>query len=273
MYEGVTEYFANLFQVNQGLITEDEFYIRIADKIRQSKTFDDTMNFTNMSKNILQQPYKDAYYNVYLKGALIAMCIDIQMRESSNGEKGILDLMQALSNEYGSNKPFNDEDLFAKITALSYPAIGEFLKKYVSGTTPIPYDEYFAKVGVTKGKVKKPGNPFLKDMQVPYITVNPAKEILILPDAPLNDFMTNLNLKNSDIILAINGTAYNLDNIYDLITVSESWKEGDAITIKIKRDGKEQEIKGTVKVPTEEVEGYFATDASKSKLKEAWLKG
>lgn len=273
MYEGVTEYFANLFMVNQDLITEDEFYVRIAEKIVQSKTFDDTMNFTNMSKNILQAPYKDAYYNVYLKGALIAMCIDIQMRESSNGEKGILDLMQALSNEYGSNKPFNDEDLFAKITALTYPQVGEFLKKYVAGTTPIPYDDYFAKVGVTRTTVKLPGNPFLKDKQIPYITVNPAKEIVILPDAPLNVFMTTLGLKNNDIILSINNTAYNLDNIYDLLGTSETWKDNDTITMKIRRDGKELDIKGTVKMPTEDIEGYHATDVSKTKLKEAWLKG
>jgi predicted metalloprotease with PDZ domain len=273
MYEGVTEYFANLFQVNQGLISEDDFYTRIAEKISQSKNFDETMEFTNMSKNILEKPYKDAYYNVYLKGALIAMCIDIQMRESSNGERGILDLMQDLSKEYGSSKPFNDEDLFAKITALTYPAVGEFLTKYVSGTTPIPYDDYFAKVGVTKTTIKKPGNPFLKNLQVPYITVNPAKEIVILPNIPLNEFMTNLGLKNSDAILAINDTAYNLDNIYDMITISTTWKDGDAITIKIKRDGAEQVLKGTVKLPLEDAEGYHATDASKAKLKDAWLKG
>lgn len=273
MYEGVTEYFANLFQVNQGLITEDEFYSRIAEKIKQSRQFDDTMNFTNMSKNILKEPYKDAYYNVYLKGALIAMCIDIQMRELSNGQKGILELMQALSKEYGSNKPFNDEDLFAKITALSYPEVGEFLKKYVAGNTPIPYDYYFAKMGVTKTTVKKTGNPFLKDGEIPYITVNPSKEILIIPDAPLNDFMTNLGLKNSDIFVSVNGTPYNFDTIYDLLTISDTWKEGDAITMKIKRDGKEMEIKGKVKLPTEDTEGYHATDTSKTKLKEAWLKG
>src|SRR5690606_10699637 len=55
MYEGVTEYFANLFQVNQGLINEDDFYLRIAEKIASSKQFDDTMNFTRMSKNILEE--------------------------------------------------------------------------------------------------------------------------------------------------------------------------------------------------------------------------
>lgn len=273
MYEGVTEYFANLFQVNQGLITEDEFYQRIAQKIDQSKHFDDTMDFTNMSKNILEKPYKDAYYNVYLKGALIAMCIDIQMRESSNGQKGILHLMQDLSKEYGSNKPFNDEDLFATITRLSYPAVGEFLKTYVAGTTPIPYETYFAKMGVTQTKMQLPGHPFVKNGQEPLITVNPYKEIALLPNVEPNTFMTNLGLKKSDIILAVNGKAYNLNNIYDLLNEAAIWKDGDAINMKIKRDGKELDVKGTVKLPLEEAEGYKATDASKNKLKEAWLKG
>ena len=273
MYEGVTEYFANLFQVNQGLINEDDFYARISQKINDSRRFDDTVPFTNMSKNVLEQPYKDMYYNVYLKGALIAMCIDIQMRESSNGEKGILDLMMALSKEYGMNKPFNDEDLFAKITSLSYPAVGEFLKTYVAGTTPIPYETYFAKMGVTKAMIQKKGTPFLKDEQTPYITVNQASEIVILPGTEKNDFMTTLGLKGGDVILAINDTNYNLENIYDMIVNSMGWKDGDAITMKIKRDGKEQVIKGAVKLPMQEVEGYHFTDTAKAKLKEAWLKG
>lgn len=274
MYEGVTEYFANLFQVNQGLISEEDFYNRMVDKIDQSKRFDEKMPFTTMSKNILDKQYKDSYYNVYLKGALIAMCIDIQMRESSNGEKGILDLMHALSSEYGSKKPFNDEELFAKITALSYPEIGEFLKKYVAGETPIPYDQYFAKMGVTHAKVKKPGNPFLKDQTTPYITVDPStKEIKILPEVELNIFMKTLGIKNNDILIAINDTNYNLDNIYDLIMLSSSWKEGDAISVKIKRNGKEQILKGKVALPMDEIDGYHATDNSKAKLKEGWLKG
>lgn len=273
MYEGVTEYFAHLFQVNQGLITEDEFYQRIAEKISSSKQFDETMNFTKMSRNILQQPYKDAYYNVYLKGALIAMCIDIQIRESSNGEKGILDLMQELTKEYGNNKPFNDEELFSKITSLTYPEVGRFLNTYVAGSTPIPYDEYFTKVGVTKTMVKKTGNPFLKNQQEPYITVNQSKEIVILPNAGENEFMKSLGIKSGDVLLSVNGTAYNLDNIYDLIMGSMAWKEGDDVAIKIKREGKEQELKGKVKLPVEDIQGYHGTDASKAKLRQAWLKG
>lgn len=94
MYEGVTEYFANLFQVNQGLIDNQEFYNRMTDKISVSQRFDDTVPFTEMSKNILEEPYKDMYYNVYMKGALIGMALDIRLRELSGGQMGILDLMK-----------------------------------------------------------------------------------------------------------------------------------------------------------------------------------
>lgn len=273
MYEGVTEYFANLFQVNQGLITEKEFYERMAGKIENASKMNDTMSFTTMSKNVLVNPYKDQYLNVYEKGALIGMCIDIQIRESSNGERGILDLMQKLSNEYGVSKAFNDDELFAKITELTYPEVGEFLKTYVAGNTPIPYEKYFGKVGVSKSTTQVPANVFMNG-QLPYITAIPAtKEIKIIPGIELSDFMNSLGLKGGDIITSINDKNYNLDNIYEMIMGSQDWKQDDAVTVNIKRDGKPQMLKGKVKLTYQNAEGLNATDASKTKLKEAWLKG
>jgi predicted metalloprotease with PDZ domain len=274
MYEGVTEYFANLFQVNQGLISADEFYERMNGKIRNAATLNDTMPFTEMSANVLVEPYKDQYLNVYEKGALIGMCIDIIIREKSNGQKGILDLMKKLSKEYGTEKPFDDEALFAKITSLTYPEVGEFLNTYVAGKTPINYDFFYAKMGVTKSKVQKPINPFLKDQSTPYITVNPTtKEISVIPSTELNDFMTNLGLKGGDVIVSINDKKYNLDTIYDMIMESQNWKVDDPITVTISRDGKEQTIKGKVKLSMDEVEGYNFTDTAKEKLHSGWLKG
>jgi predicted metalloprotease with PDZ domain len=274
MYEGVTEYFANLFQVNQGLISADEFYERMNGKIRNAATLNDTMPFTEMSANVLVEPYKDQYLNVYEKGALIGMCIDIIIREKSNGQKGILDLMKKLSKEYGTEKPFDDEELFAKITSLTYPEVGEFLNTYVAGKTPINYDFFYAKMGVTKSKVQKPINPFLKDQSTPYITVNPTtKEISVIPSTELNDFMTNLGIKGGDIIVSINDVKYNNDNVYDMVMESQNWKVDDPITVTISRDGKEQTIKGKVKLSMDEVEGYNFTDTAKEKLHSGWLKG
>lgn len=273
MYEGVTEYFANLFQVNQGLITEENFYKRMAGKIASAKNYDDTMPFTKMSRNVLQAPYKDAYNNVYEKGALIAMCLDIQIRESSGGKRGILDLMQKLSNEYGSSKAFDDSELFNKVIALTYPEVKTFLDTYVAGPAPIPYDKYFAKMGVTETRVKQAGNALIKSQEEAYITANMLGEIILVPDVQDNEFMTTLGLKGGDVLVSINGTKYDVNNIYDLIMASMGWKDGEPITIDIMRDSKPQQIKGSIKLPSEEIEGYIATDATKAVLRNAWLKG
>jgi predicted metalloprotease with PDZ domain len=274
MYEGVTEYFANLFQVNQGLIDEKAFFERMAGKIAQSRQMNDTMSFTKMSKNVLNAPYKDQYINVYQKGALIAMCVDILIRENSNGQRGILNLMQDLATEYGTKKAFKDEELFTKITQLTYPAVGEFFTTYVAGETPIPYEQFFAKMGVTEATMEVAGNPFLKNQSQPYITVDPTtKEIMILPEIELNVFFTTLGIKNNDKLLAINDKIYNLDNIYDLIMETMNWKDGDTISVKINRDGKDQTISGKIVMPKEMQDGYQASDESKKAVREAWLKG
>jgi predicted metalloprotease with PDZ domain len=263
MYEGVTEYFSKLFQVNQGLIDEAEFYKRMAEKIEQSKSLNDTMSFTAMSANVLISPYKEQYVNVYQKGALIGMCIDIIIREKSNGERGILNLMQQLSKEYGVHKAFNDEELFAKITALTYPEVGDFLRTHVSSSTPINYEAYLAKVGVAKAIVKVRENKF-------EFTVEPEKKELMIPDSEPTAFMKALDLRGGDIITTINGTKYNLDNISVLKT--DDWKEGEPISITINREGKEQTLSGKVKISFKEIEVFKEMDALKSNLKNAWLK-
>ncbi len=273
MYEGVTEYFANLFQVNQGLITDEEFYNRTAEKIENASKMNDAMSFTKMSSNVLTSPYKEQYRNVYEKGALIGMCIDIIIREKSNGERGILDMMRKLSNEYGPQKPFNDADLLPKIANITYPEVDAFIKKHVVGDIPIPYDEYFAKMGVTKIKKQVPSNVFIDD-KAQYIAIKPnTKDIVVLNRRQKNKFLTTLGLEGGDVIMAINGKDYDLDNVEEMVENSLKWEENSDITLKIKRDGKEMTIKGKVKHEFEEKEALTASDEAKKKVREAWLRG
>ena len=171
MYEGTTEYFANLFQIQQGLIDEAEFYNRIMGKISNSKSFDDAMSFTTMSENILADPYKDNYANVYEKGALINMALDITLRELSNGEKGVLWLMKELSKKYGNNTPFEDSKLIDEIVDMTYPEVGTFFNTHVIGDTPIDYNKYLSKTGLTTSTNREQSGYFLRG-EVPYIDVD-----------------------------------------------------------------------------------------------------
>jgi predicted metalloprotease with PDZ domain len=152
MYEGVTEYFAQHFQVYEGLVSEDDFYLEMSRKINISKRFDDAMSFTEMSENIIKQPYAKNFYNVYCKGALIGMSLDILIREESQGTRSLVSVMKELSLKYGKDKPFEDDLIIDEITEMTYPSVGLFLKSYVEGISPIPYDEIFDKVGLTLSK-------------------------------------------------------------------------------------------------------------------------
>ncbi|WP_233194599.1 peptidase M61 [Aquimarina sp. I32.4] len=252
LYEGTTEYFSMLFQITQGLILKEDFFERIVDKIEAAASFDDSVSFTTMSKNILVDPYKKNYRNVYEKGALISLCLDIIMREKSNGALGILDLIKNLSEEFGIDVPFEDQNLIAAIEEASYPAISDFLQKHVVGNTPIDYEFYLNKVGVSYGIKNTPSSFFIFE-QEPFVTGYEATdEVIFTSDIPFNSFLKKLGVLEGDVLLSINNKKYTLKNIYDLFGDSNKWKIGDKITFRIKRNGKTIELTSTVIKPTVE---------------------
>jgi len=147
MYEGVTEYSAGHVQVKHGLMGLDNYLSVIEGKIAQSQTFDDSLPFTTLSKLCLDE-HEDQYQNVYQKGALIGMALDIKLRKLSGGDYGIQDLMQELAKYYGKETSFKDDELFDKIVSLTYPELREFFDLYVAGPNPLPYKELFSEVGL-----------------------------------------------------------------------------------------------------------------------------
>jgi len=275
MYEGVTEYFANLFQINQGLIDNQDFYDRIGGKIENSKNYNDSISFTKLSQNILVEPYKDQFANVYEKGALIGMCLDIIIREQSQGEKGILWLLKELSNEYGMDKPFKDDELFDKIVALTYPEVRTFIDNHIKGDQPIDYNVFFEKVGLESSSDLAPTMFFLHG-QIPFIDVNPQTKAIFVRNTNLNTSMKALGLKSGDVIKQVNGTAFTLESIQNVIMQSMGWQADTEIKLLIERDGEELELNGKLGTPEietdkiQEIEN--ATEAQKS-LRHSWLKG
>jgi len=275
MYEGTTEYFANLFQIQQGLIDETSFYRRIMEKISNSMSYDDEMSFTDMSKNILRSPYKENYNNVYEKGALINMSLDILLRELSGGEKSMLWLMKELSRKYDKNTPFNDDTLIDEIVAMTYPQVQTFFTSHVSGETPINYEEVLAKVGLGIVTEEKVASYFFLG-QIPYIDADPANldVIFIQKGMELNSFFQGLGAKGGDIIIQIDGVTITLETMRTLIGESFGWDPEKEIVMTVNRDGEEVVLSGKVGIPTYKDRLIVPLeDAGEAavELREAWL--
>jgi len=277
MYEGVTEYFAQHFQIHEGLVDNATFYNTIMSKIATSKNLDDAMSFTIMSENVLEEPYAPQYYNVYMKGALIGMCIDILMRKESDGNRSMLSLMKELSAKYGKEKPFVDDNLITEITAMTYPSVGEFLKTHVEGDVPINYNDFFAMAGLTIGESEVPTNYIFAGGQNVIFDADQEKgTIFFSPMALKNSFWASQGIQAGDVIKKVNGTDLTMANAQQVVGGMFGWQPGQEITMDLERNGEPVVIKALLTKATAKseslVEDENATEAQKA-LRLAWLKG
>ena len=284
MYEGTTEYFANLFQIQQGLIDEANFYSRMSEKISRSKRYDDTLPFTEMSTNIVDEPYADNYGNVYQKGALINMCLDIIIREQSGGARGFLDVMQALAKKYGVATPFTDSELFDEIVAMTYPEVGTFFNTYVQGKTPIPYTTFLEKAGVTISDTdQKLPSIIMTTPQQPFIAPQPNEAgTMDLVVTGLNNRLSEIGFQEGDVLRVFNGaeipalTQENMGALNMLFGVSFDWKPDQEVTFEVARAGTPKTLRGTVGVAVAPAKGITAMDnatPTQMALRNAWLYG
>ena len=284
MYEGTTEYFANLFQVQQGLVDDENFYKRMSDKIILAKKFDDTMSFTTMSANIVEEPYQSNYQNVYFKGALINMCLDIIIREQSGGERGLLSVMQVLAKKYGVDTPFRDNQLFDEIVAMTYPEVGDFIQTYVQGETPIPYNIFLEKAGLGVSSVdEEMQSILLLDSRTPSIGTEPNEvggiDLIV---KGLNNRLAEIGFLVGDVIRVFNGTDIsqiskeNMDMVNNLFNMSFSWTSEQEVSFEVDRKGKRVVLNGKVGVAFAEAKGIVAKQNAKPAqiaLRNAWLHG
>jgi len=279
MYEGGTEYFANLFQIQEGLITKDEFLNRIYEKIQTSKRFNDTMPFTEMSKNVLVAPYKEQYLNVYNKGTLLCMALDIELRQLSNGKMGYKDMIRLISQRFGENKPFKDNKLIDELVKVTtYPKIKDFYNKYIAGNNPTPYKEYLAKVGIEVISQESPAIFWLiKDPN--HTDYNPKNNTFFFHEGEeLSPFAKSIDFKGTDEVVAIDGKTIDIKNIQDFIGYTKTIKDGQEVVVTVLRKNGDKdekiELKGKAILDKMNIENINfkknPTEAEK-KLQDQWL--
>ena len=276
MYEGLTEYFATLFQVNQGLVSEDEFYTKLLEKINTASTLDDTMSFTEMSKNILDKPYADNYFNVYQKGALIGMCLDIIIREESQGQRGILSVMKELAVKYGVDKPFEDEMIIDEIVKMTYPSVAAFFKNHVIGGTPIDYNLYFAKVGLGMNDGKVETNYVQNAGKMIIRGDRQTGSIMFNDEVMDNSFWKESGALPKDKIKEVNGVNLSRENANSVFGEVFGWKPGTEINVLLERGGEDIRIE-KILTPTYTTGKKLSLNpdatAEQQSLLNAWLKG
>jgi predicted metalloprotease with PDZ domain len=151
---------------------------------------------------------KYAYYGLpvrsisyYTKGELLGMLLDLKMREASDDEASLRDLFRWMNAHYPkAGKFFADSEAVREAAeTVSHAPFEEFFQKYVSGTEEIPWDKFFARVGLRVVEsdiaLADPGfEAVVKFDQPPVVVeVEPGSEA------------EHAGVKRGDVIVRVNG--------------------------------------------------------------------
>jgi predicted metalloprotease with PDZ domain len=255
MYEGLTEYAAGHMQMKYNLIDLPQYLGMLKSKIgNMTDRYKEDLPFTEMSVDVLEK-HKEQYQNVYEKGALIGLCLDIKLRELSGGKYGTQNLMRDLSKYYGKDKSFNDAELFDKITEITkFPEIRQFFTKYVEGKEPLPVAEALKSVGIDYIKERKKREKTL-GFSVYNLGINPeTKGIFIIDEDGIDEFGKQLGFKAGDELVSLNGKKLDIQTFrIERGEFNANAKEGDEVNyIVLRKDGDkkvETKLSGKVIIP------------------------
>ncbi|HYG02487.1 MAG TPA: peptidase, partial [Chryseosolibacter sp.] len=149
LYEGVTEWASHTMLFRAGNLSEESYINNAVEyKVSIDRTYyDATFTLVDIALQSYSTEGQKQYGNIYYRGSLVASLLDIRLLELSNGTYGLRELMLELIDTYGADQPFSEETFFETIEVMTYPEIGDFINSYIINAQPLPYAEYFGKLG------------------------------------------------------------------------------------------------------------------------------
>lgn len=152
IFEGFTSYYDDLFLLRTGLITHEQYFkllsktissvLRGSGRLKQSvaeSSFDAWTKYYRQDENS-----PNAIVSYYQKGSLVALALDLYIRQTSNGKKSLDDVMRALWQQYGrSFYPANAQGLsengFAEMVKTSTGVdAGQQIAEWAHGSKDLP---------------------------------------------------------------------------------------------------------------------------------------
>lgn len=157
IYEGFTSYYDDFSLRRADLITHESYLEVVAQNLtrllRSKGRFNQTV--TESSWDTWTKFYKqdenapNAIVSYYIKGGIIAMCLDLKLRLASEGAHNLDNIMQMLWEQYGiTGKGTPDNVIHLLLEELGYD-FSTFLHNALYTTKELPVLELLTEVGIT----------------------------------------------------------------------------------------------------------------------------
>ncbi len=262
LYEGVTEYFSQLSRMRSGMLSEAEYMQAMANKIKrfapEAEFFKENPNYLEFSKEVLEPRFKHVYGSVYSYGALQAMDLDLYLLRETNGEQDLFSLLKEVSEDFGPDKPFKDEELFTILQRYTDADLLSRLEKNLVTDHILNYHQLFGQLGwsyaesdsIEKYSFGIENNTFRWDSETQQAIVD-----------KLNPNLTH-DLLEGDVLLGVNDMTFNLGNAQNIFTLMTQPEAEEELTIRVQRNGEEVVLTGTPTTQKREVNHFVRRSES-----------
>jgi len=204
-----------------------------------------------------------SYYN---KGELLGVLLDLRMREASHDHASLQALFRSMNENYAKqNKFFSDSDGVRRAAEkISGAGLEKFFSEYVSGVSEIPWDEFFAYVGL---RIKTAD---LISADSGFEAIQKFDRPAVVVGVEAGSEAEDAGLRTDDLILEINGQPAGRD----FEKTIEAIGPGGVLHLKVQRAGVERELQwklGSRKQKDYHLEDVPGITAEQKQRRALWL--
>lgn len=242
-FEGITSYYDELGLVRSGVITEDDYLTLIGKNITRvmrgsgrlkqtlsESSFDAWTRFYKQDENAV-----NAIVSYYAKGGLFAFCLDTVIRQRSNQQHSLDDVMRQLWLQHGRPlKGVEYEDILTITHALCDDPVDDFFDEYLNSTRDLPLENCFANFAIelkwrTATSLDDAGGRSTKAAAShgflgARFEAHPAgiKVLVVFDEGDIQQ----AGIASGDIIIALDGLKISKENLLDRLAI---YQPGDQL--------------------------------------------
>ncbi|GFE67669.1 M61 family metallopeptidase [Chroococcus sp. FPU101] len=232
--EGVTSYYDIVFPMRSGIYDSKTFVDLLGKEINRylsipgrkvqpvsESSFDAWIKLYRRDANS-----DNSQISYYLKGQLIAMLLDLLIRQRHDNQRSFDDVMRIMWEKYGKAEiGYTDAELKKVIESVAKIDLSDFFTRFIDGVEELPFEEYLEPFGLELKKV-------YEEERVPYlgIKVNSenGKEIIKFVEIGSPGQIAGINTE--DELLALDGFRVSGDQISDRL---KDYQENDIIQVTV----------------------------------------
>ncbi|WP_051347372.1 M61 family metallopeptidase [Thiomicrorhabdus chilensis] len=159
-FEGITSYYDALILLRAGIIDAQQYLkvlaeqmtrvYRMPGRFKQSAAESSWLTWTKFYQQDENAP--NAIISYYTKGSLIALGLDLTIRQHTQNRKSLDDVLLHLWNHYGQTgqglEEYEIESICSQVSGLD---LSEFFENYLYGTQDLPFADWLPLEGVSFG--------------------------------------------------------------------------------------------------------------------------